>query len=205
MKQLGLSFKMYANESAREEWPRLEYLPDTWAPNLAALYPNFLNDPSVLVSPSHPEGESLLRDLNVAMNKATPDFDEMERVMGESYGYLGFSLKNEDDFEVLRKAKVAGALPAEGAALSIPGAEATVHPLREGIERFLITDINNPAGSAAAQSTVPVVIEIAPWKYKKSLKAYKGANVLYMDGHVDFVPYGTFPVVDSVLNALSGL
>ena len=33
----------------------------------------------------------------------------------------------------------------------------TVYRLREGIERFMITNINNPAGSAMAQSEVPVM------------------------------------------------
>ncbi|MCX6376646.1 MAG: hypothetical protein NTU88_11540, partial [Armatimonadetes bacterium] len=35
------------------------------------------------------------------------------------------------------------------------GATITIYRLREGIERFFITDINNPAGSALAQSTIP--------------------------------------------------
>jgi prepilin-type N-terminal cleavage/methylation domain-containing protein/prepilin-type processing-associated H-X9-DG protein len=71
--------------------------------------------------------------------------------------------------------------------------------LREGIERFLITDINNAAGSAAAQTTVPIV-----WDKTKNTGDYSGqtgggsamfnhvpggANVLYMDGHVQFVKF----------------
>ena len=40
------------------------------------------------------------------------------------------------------------------AGLGNGGTGSTVYRLREGIERFLITDINNPAASAQAQSTV---------------------------------------------------
>lgn len=79
--------------------------------------------------------------------------------------------------------------------------------LREGIERFMITDINNPADSAQAQSTLPIM-----WDYIASGEASAalggaidsgvvlfnhipgGCNVLYMDGHVEFVNYpGKFP------------
>lgn len=71
--------------------------------------------------------------------------------------------------------------------------------MREGVERFLITDINNAAGSAAAQSTLPVI-----WDKAKKTNDYSGqtgsgsalfnhvpggANILYMDGHVQFVKY----------------
>jgi prepilin-type processing-associated H-X9-DG protein len=70
--------------------------------------------------------------------------------------------------------------------------------LREGVERFLITDINNPAGSTAAQSTVFIMWDaystnttrdngrgvdgVARFNHVPG-----GSNVLYMDGHVEFV------------------
>ena len=76
--------------------------------------------------------------------------------------------------------------------------------MREGIERFMITDINNAAASANAQSELPV-----GWDYvggalgdggSWSVMQYfnhlpGGANVLYMDGHVSFEKYpnGGFP------------
>jgi prepilin-type N-terminal cleavage/methylation domain-containing protein/prepilin-type processing-associated H-X9-DG protein len=71
----------------------------------------------------------------------------------------------------------------------------TLYRVREGIERFMITNINNPAGSAEAQSDIPVVRD----KIESWLAAYShvpgGANVLYMDGHVQFIRYpGKFPV-----------
>jgi prepilin-type processing-associated H-X9-DG protein len=63
----------------------------------------------------------------------------------------------------------------------------TVYRLREGVERFLITDINNAGASAQAQSTV--------WIMSDRLSSFTidfnhipgGANVLFLDGHVDFV------------------
>ena len=71
------------------------------------------------------------------------------------------------------------------------GGSNTLYHLREGIERFLITDINNPAGSAKAQSEIPVM-----WDNLSTVPAGfshipGGSNVLYMDGHVTFQRYPT--------------
>lgn len=73
----------------------------------------------------------------------------------------------------------------------------TLYRLREGIERFFITDINNPAASAAAQSTLPLMYDnySGSFNYASSTNVppsvYNhipgGGNVLYLDGHVSFV------------------
>jgi prepilin-type N-terminal cleavage/methylation domain-containing protein/prepilin-type processing-associated H-X9-DG protein len=69
----------------------------------------------------------------------------------------------------------------------------TALKLREGIERFLITDINNAAGSATAQSGVAVM-----WDQQQAAQTNGdikfshipgGANVLFMDGHVEWMKY----------------
>ncbi|HEX72133.1 MAG TPA: hypothetical protein ENN65_02340 [Candidatus Hydrogenedentes bacterium] len=65
----------------------------------------------------------------------------------------------------------------------------TVYRLREGIERFLITDINNPAASAQAQSTLPIMWDIVSAKIKSFNHVPGGSNVLFMDGHVEFQRY----------------
>lgn len=79
--------------------------------------------------------------------------------------------------------------------------------LKEGIERFAITDINNPAGGAQAQSTIPVMWDA--WQqgfnqFNGNLPGEGGgnavlqfnhvpggSNILFMDGHVEFRKYGT--------------
>ena len=74
--------------------------------------------------------------------------------------------------------------------------------LREGIERFTITDINNPASSSQGQSSIVVMWDAyangrimkngfagSPEDVGISLFNHvaAGSNVLYMDGHVKFV------------------
>jgi prepilin-type N-terminal cleavage/methylation domain-containing protein/prepilin-type processing-associated H-X9-DG protein len=69
----------------------------------------------------------------------------------------------------------------------------TIYRLREGIERFMITNINNPAGSAMGQSEIPVMWDWAALDWGSFTGTFNhppgGANVLYMDGHVQFLRY----------------
>jgi prepilin-type N-terminal cleavage/methylation domain-containing protein/prepilin-type processing-associated H-X9-DG protein len=72
-----------------------------------------------------------------------------------------------------------------------------VRRLREGIERFFITDINNPAASSVAQSDIVVMYDAwagaGGWAGSGPISLFNhvpdGSNVLYMDGHVRFVKY----------------
>jgi len=76
---------------------------------------------------------------------------------------------------------------------TLPGGT-TLYRLREGIERFLITDINNPAGSAKAQSEILIYADKIQPDPKHFNHVPGGGNVLYMDGHVEFIKYpGEFP------------
>ena len=87
------------------------------------------------------------------------------------------------------------------------GGGMTHRRLKEGIERFIVTDVDNPAASAMAQSDLPVmwdyvtarlrVEENSPAEFGPSGFNHipGGSNVLYMDGHVEFqrFPGGKFP------------
>ncbi len=65
----------------------------------------------------------------------------------------------------------------------------TLFRLREGIERFMITDINNPAAAARAQSMIPVMWDHISTNTKDFAHVPGGGNVLYLDGHVTFLKY----------------
>ena len=81
-----------------------------------------------------------------------------------------------------------------------------VYRLREGIERFLITDINNPAASAQAQSDIFVMFDQISSNLKYFNHVPGGCNVLYMDGHVGFLKYpGEQPVSKRVAVLIGAL
>ncbi len=71
------------------------------------------------------------------------------------------------------------------------GGSNTIYRLREGVERFMITDINNPGASAMAQSSLWVMGDLlgggGATKYFNHVPG--GCNVLFMDGHVEFIRY----------------
>ncbi|MCP4640824.1 MAG: DUF1559 domain-containing protein [bacterium] len=74
------------------------------------------------------------------------------------------------------------------------GGGSTIYRLREGIERFMVSDINNPAATAMGQSELPVMwdsISAGLGDFVSMNHVPGGCNVLYMDGHVRFVRYGS--------------
>lgn len=80
------------------------------------------------------------------------------------------------------------------------GVTPTFNHLKEGIERFMITDINNPAASSKAQSGIAVLWDTIRLSGSVAGGATSiavndcshvpgGSNILYMDGHVEFSKY----------------
>ncbi|MFA6244842.1 MAG: H-X9-DG-CTERM domain-containing protein, partial [Candidatus Hydrogenedentales bacterium] len=75
----------------------------------------------------------------------------------------------------------------------------TLYRMREGIERFFIKDINNPAASSEAQSTIFLMYDAwaahnDDWDPPVNATGQfnhlpGGSNVLYMDGHCEYVRY----------------
>ena len=81
----------------------------------------------------------------------------------------------------------------------------TIHRMREGVERFLITDINNPGASAQAQSTVAMFWDVVCDDPAHFNHVPGGGNVLFMDGHVEFIrwpgssgPGGTWENIEGI-------
>lgn len=93
------------------------------------------------------------------------------------------------------------------------GGGSTLYRLKEGIERFLITDINNAGSSNTAQSGLFIMLDQLAGAGAVDFFNHVpgGCNVLYMDGHVDFVKYvnsdtgGTPPVLPCVATIVGGI
>ncbi len=88
------------------------------------------------------------------------------------------------------------------------GGGETVYALREGIERFLITDINNAAASAKAQSEIPIMCDLLGTGGGVSVFNHVpgGSNALFLDGHVEFIRYpGQGPVTPAMANLLGAV
>jgi prepilin-type N-terminal cleavage/methylation domain-containing protein/prepilin-type processing-associated H-X9-DG protein len=244
LKQMGIVFKMYANE-----WDGKYPMVHVWQCDVVegngvvytgeraadisfdgpAVYPEYLQDAAIMVCPSDSDGTE-------AYQGGTYEDDNGNVqaciLWGLSYNYLGFVMQghellagglfggvdpNDPNLEwatdlnipmLMAYADVLGTSDPPGVAADIadrdmtgldPGTGnaggTTIYRLREGIERFMITDINNPASSAMAQSELALMwdhIENTPRDFNH---IPGGANVLYMDGHVEFIKFpGKFPV-----------
>jgi prepilin-type processing-associated H-X9-DG protein len=75
-------------------------------------------------------------------------------------------------------------------ALAAPiGGKDVIYRLREGIERFFITDINNAAASTQAQSDIAIMHDGIADEPSHFNHIPGGANVLFLDGHVEFIKW----------------
>ena len=171
-----------------------------------------------------PDGEWYV---NNPCNSGSPLWGSLdpEEFDDRSYYYVGWTAENDNVYATIVGATmVAGVLEPDNSyrdrdltnldnakaavqgMLGIPGSgnggldSDTIYRLREGIERFMITDINNPAASALAQSELPVMFDsienpgMDPGYKIEFAHIPGGMNVLYMDGHVEFLKYpGEFP------------
>jgi len=68
--------------------------------------------------------------------------------------------------------------------------------LRDGIERFFVTSIGDPAAGGHAKGWVAVL-----WEMPDTTSA-AGGWALYMDGHTEWLPYGSFPMTGRIVTRL---
>ena len=186
-----------------------------------AVYPEYMADLAPFVCPSDPERNP---EVFKRTDPNRPNVGQYDPgcLVTLSYVYFGWVLENDLQLAcgMLKFATLQGTgqwhlyegditisdsfvfdLPpyTPDGACSDPGAGngggGTVYRLREGIERFMITDINNPAASAKAQSEVVVMLDSPSASVDEFSHVPAGGNVLYLDGHVEFIKYpGNFPM-----------
>jgi prepilin-type processing-associated H-X9-DG protein len=206
MRQWGFAFKLYANESGDEQWPSLAAGPGPWVPVLGGVPHEYLNEPAFFVSLGHRDHSELEDAVRKALEAPEPDFETAAKLMGESFAYLGYLVASESDMDTLQNERQAGRLGRDDATATMESGWPLVS-LRVGVGRYLFSPMDCLAGSGHGQDRVPVLVEIAGWRHPEARARYldQGAHVLYMDGHVELVPYGTFPVLPQVMDILSGL
>jgi prepilin-type N-terminal cleavage/methylation domain-containing protein/prepilin-type processing-associated H-X9-DG protein len=240
LKQMGLIFKMYANESRGQQYPPMKSLdcngnvaPGATIFDAGAVYPEYLTDWNVLVCPSGAASTTALELWDQGKTSSTlwsgygavtqpfanDGIVQPCEVYEHPYVYLGWVIENQmsqtanianletnvtDLFNALNTtpAEASAAVRSDWSVIagSGNGHGSTVYRLKEGVERFMITDINNPAASSRAQSELAVMWdEISADEASHFNHVPGGCNVLFMDGHVEFLRYqgvegNVFPV-----------
>ncbi len=238
LKQIGLVFKMYANESSGGKLPPMHYRQgelcdqgigsssypvDTFF-QASTVYPEYLTDVKILVCPS-----DSTQDISgwYVGNKPQSGRIASCNIGALSYNYWGWALSDEMIFanptvgKNLTTVTLGDMNTSDSDVLQfLMWAQSTPKPdinafdkdygkikrLGEGIERFFITDINNPGASSKAQSAIWITWDDVQSRNPDMMNHIPGGcNVLYMDGHVEFVKYGTdSPVSKGMVQVLSG-
>ena len=265
LKQWGIIYKMYANESPGEKFPTLnlhdidgtlDILKLAVGPAVHAIYPEYLTDPSIAICPSdsREDAEYVTSTQTLSGNETgVPAIFRAPQRIDASYGYFGWAFDNLDDTAPISACTtdLTALLDGLGAPEISPDTEVpiqlamtlesglmelidsgynpavidqdvkleeyeghyygngdsqTVYRLREGVERFMITDINNPGASAMAQSGLFIMMDIlgADTAVGRFNHIPGGCNVLYMDGHVSFIRYPTQAPVTAEMAIMIG-
>lgn len=184
------------------------------APLVTAIYPEYLSDPNVLICPSdagYNEEDFITADGTsfFTVNCVEPRLGA--KSAGNSYAYTGFAYYGGDApvKEPMQLAAVLGGISGavergDWAAatklatedFAVPSAlvadtvsEAKIPRLREGIERFFISDLNDPNAAAKAQSEIWVMHDTVHSDAQSYNHLPGGSNVLFLDGHVEFIRY----------------
>lgn len=193
--------------------------------DITGMFPEYLTDLDVLVCPSNSAGSDAMEQWDEG-NTNSPLWEHVDgftnngrvepcEIVTEPYYYYGYAFgrstfKSEFDVKALEHAMSElteevvefGDLDAVNRDLEFDepvNGLGSIFRLRDGIERFFITDINNPSASAQAASDLIVMHDAASDEPDHFNHVPGGSNVLYLDGHVEFIKwsgdeYGEFPV-----------
>ena len=193
-----------------------------------AVYPDYLSDWNVLICPSATGGATAVAAWDEGETHSTHWMESAKshdgivepcEVTDHPYFYMGYALTSgmfvtDDDFEAMEHEA-----PILSEAIEMDPRVADqdweldhhefngtdlVRRLREGVERFFVTDINDTARSAVAQSTIPTMWDMLAPGASMFNHVPGGSNVLFLDGHVSFLKFGgprgaEFPMNDAGL------
>ncbi len=204
LKQLGLVVKMYANESQKNVFPPISTEPGRLSfslepePGMQPVYPEYLNDPLIMVCPHDRE----------TVTRLAARLDDRACIDDHSYFYLSHLVTSDEEMAAYAAAYT-HAIRHDTAALRAdlkvaPGSGNSggdiLYRLREGVERFVIPDMIGPGVSVRLPSRVPVMVE------RLGNHEVSGGNVLYLDGRVEFLEYpGEWPMTPTTMHLLEAL
>ena len=180
------------------------------------VYPEYMTDHRVMLCPSDIEYgtwqtvDAFMRPVHHSWQTApepnpVAGLSEYPVTADYSYVYWGYAVRPDDVANLLDMAEFGKTLDnLSGYSVNLEtrmsdivvikpttNEEVTVQRLRSGVERFFVTDINNPASADTAESVVAVQWDTVrtdngqPTEYNHP----PGGNILFMDGHVEFARY----------------
>ncbi len=237
LRQVAMALLMYADE-ADGYFPSLQHVgqPQCLAGPLPplmfrgdAVYPEYVTDTRVLICPSDLRGKEEFKQGRWWATDVLGRPGERPSVLpcridDLSYHYIPWVFRSEwvmdpatQDFGRAFYAAFVDALETAGGRDSLTpnwsfaddsGYRHQVLRLRQGAERFLITDINAPWRGHSSDTQIPMLFDHVNANPLNFNHVPGGANVLYMDGHVEFSRYPQqepYPVTRSWATLMTAL
>lgn len=195
---LGEALLAYSEQSSGNRLPPMADIRGIWAPDLKLLYPRFIKDPAMLVRPSLNDPE-LVKAVTAALTQSPPDYDRAHALLARSYVYTGYVLLDEQELNTFMSACLSQENLNLDARIETPGKDFI--RLSKGVEVFFTVDYNDPVAVAKTRASIPIMFEtFASLGFGRDPG---GANVLYLDGHVTTVRFGSqYPVTEGVRDLL---
>jgi prepilin-type processing-associated H-X9-DG protein len=216
-KQLAIVFEAYSNESRGTKYPELSPEPGRLmfsvdsAENSATVYPKFFADANLVACPANHDAPSADDD------SLTPQ----DLIDDHSYYYFGYALFNEDEverFAMAYRTRIAAGLSfdedlAVGEGQGSAGADHLYRLQGPYVPEITSREVH-PSKDPMFHGQIPVLMDratiVTDSEGTVRIDAERsnhpnGANVLYLDGHVEFVKMGRWPLTEETLNILRSL
>lgn len=196
-KQFGLVCKMFAIDNEEHLYPPLSSKPGKLMlekESVFSVFPEYLTNPWIFACPS------------VHIDRKLREHPE-SFIDDQCFFYLGYAVTGETDmagFCAAYKDHIAKGIPFDDDLKVLTGQGSlggeTIYRLRDGIELVFAAGLGNPAAANVWRSKIPVLIE------RPENHMLDGGNVLFLDGHVEFLRYpGSWPMTEKTIAALEEL
>jgi prepilin-type processing-associated H-X9-DG protein len=203
-----------------------------WVPDSQAIYPDYLSDLRVLICPSDAEVSELCHQWQRLVESGPDQQAIRDFVDDSSYVYTGYVACTSDSGNVTVKADAQfvgffRAIDELGwedfdSDITFPedqleeykehtiGHNGIIYRLREGIGELLVADATDEVKMREAESEVAVMWDRLAGDPSAGVFYFNhipgGSNVLFLDGHVEFLRYpNKFPVTPTAAAALHGV
>jgi prepilin-type processing-associated H-X9-DG protein len=189
LEALGESFRRYKEKNHQKYyWPALDSQPGRFMFKREEFFPAYISDVTVFRCPN-------------VRNDAK---NSIELLDDQGYWYFGYCIKDEREGAAFLAAYYDSIKASRGFEDDLPipyralsGTQGCLLRFREGVERFYIFEISNPAAPQRVQSETFVMVERPGHHWRQ------GGHVLFMDGHVEWMDYpGRFPMTPAFIEGL---
>ncbi|MBN2307656.1 MAG: DUF4190 domain-containing protein [Candidatus Hydrogenedentes bacterium] len=203
LQDLGIAFKMYANEN-HDAYPALSPEPGRLMFDASeSLYPEYVQNLLKFVCPQDEDFRRFFAEKD--------SLDPGVLCDDHSYLYLGYAVASDEEvaaFAEAYRARIAAGGDFSGD-LPVPkgsgtGGTARIARLRDDLWKQFLGAGATPADAAKWAAEMPLLIE-RPEHHRPEGGGH-GGYVLYLDGHVEFHPYpGEWPMTETTIALLKSL